>query len=388
MIDSSNRSTLEAELEVLIESDGDAGAISALIARIDSMPEDGVELSAQALEIEPTVVTPVEPQPALPNEKEHNVTSINLTKEDLGIGGEFTSVLKALDIDTIKTGLVEIQDTDNLSALFAQGTSQGDAEHRIHIEQRGEIRRAARGYALFAAGGVANGQITSPDGSLHYVEDGICYKKSLTTQPDSFTGTMATIERITPCLGHLAYRNNGTHEEPKWVKTGEEYTRCLHQWALMFASGFFITFNRELYSDVIITEIAKRVGDEQAREVAKEQISEWRENSTQRFEERKFMAQAIQHTKDKMGLADDALLPAAPDVLSLTLPNGKTVKDSVLALGGARFVATFELPINGETSRQKIRAGSLAELASRAAPIYAAAKLQKIELVPVEVKVA
>lgn len=385
MVDSS-KGMLEAQLEALVENDGDAGEISALITRIDSMPEDGVELTAEALAIEPMVVVPTESQ-SLPNEKENHVSSINITKEALGIGGEFSSALAALSLPEIQAALVDVQDTEDLEALVSS-TSKITAETRIHVEQRGEIRRMARGFALFAAGGVSDGLITSPDGSIHYVEEGICYKKSLTKQPDSFSGSMATIERVTPCLGHLEYRNTGTSDKPKFVKTGKEYTRCLHQWALMFSVGYFTTFSKSIYHDVIVTEVAQRVGDEGAREVANEQIAEWRESSTQRFEERKFVAQAIQHTKNAMGLDDDARLPAAPAVLDLTLPNGETVKDSVLALGGARFVATFELPINGETSRQKVRAGSLAELASRVAPIYAAAKRQEIALVPIEVKVA
>lgn len=316
------------------------------------------------------------------------MSSINITKEALGIGGEFESSLEALSLTDIQAALVEVQDTEDLEALV-HSTSKITPETRIHVEQRGEIRRMARGFALFAAGGVGtDGHITSPDGNVHYVEEGVCYQKSLTKQPDSFTGTMATIERVTPCLGHLEYRNTGTSDKPKFVKTGKEYTRCLHQWALMFAAGYFTTFSKGTYHDVVVTEIAQRVGDEGAREVAEEQISEWRANSAERFETRKFVAQSIQHTKNVMGLDDSDRLPAATDVLSLTLPNGKSVKDSVLALGGARFVATFELPINGETSRQKVRAGSLAELASRAAPIYAAARMQKAELVPVEVKVA
>lgn len=380
----STKQALEAQLEALVEANGDAGEIGALISQIDSMGEEPVELTAKALEIEPTVVVPAEPQPELPVEKENTDMQLTLTKESLGIGSEFTSALNALDLATIKSALIEVQDTDNLSALVVDGVSKLDSEHRIHVERRGEIRRAARGFALFAAGGVENGQITSPDGSLHYVEDGICYEKSETKQPDSFTAGFATIERIVPCLGHLEYRKVGE----KFVKTGGEYTRCLHQWALMFAGGFFITFNRELYSDVIITEAAQRVGDEDAREVAKAQIEEWQQNRQANFESRKTVAQAIVHTKNKMGLGENEPLPAAPDVLNLELPDGKTVKDAVLALGGARFVATFELPINGETSRQKVRAGSLSELASRVAPIYAAARMQQLALVPVEVKVA
>lgn len=386
MVDST-KAMLEAQLEAEVEADGDAGVISELIARIDSMPEDGVELTAEALAIEPIVVPPTETQP-LPIEKENHVTSISITKEALGIGGEFESSLEALSLADIQAAIVEVEDTEDLEALVAS-TSKIAPETRLHVEQRGEIRRMARGFALFAAGGVGtDGHITSPDGNVHYVEDGVCRQKTLTKQPDSFTGTMATIERVTPCLGHLEYRNTGTSDKPKFVKTGKEYTRCLHQWALMFAAGYFTTFSKGTYHDVVVTEIAQRVGDEQAREVAQEQISEWRASSTQRFEERKFVAQAIAHTKDVMGLDDADRLPAAPAVLELTLPNGKTVKDSVLALGGARFVASFELPINGETSRQNVRAGSLAELASRVAPIYAAAKRQELELVPVEVKIA
>jgi hypothetical protein len=387
MVDST-KAMLEAQLQALVEADGDAGEIGTLISRIDSMPEDGVELTAEALVIEPIVVPPTETQP-LPLEKENNVTAMTLTKESLGIGGEFASELKGLSLDTIKSYIVDAPDYEDLEGLAFPGVSNLSSEYRVHLQQTGEVARAARGFAVFAAGGVSEGVITSPDGSIHFIdEDGVCYEKSLTKQPDSFTGSMVTIERIVECKGHKAYKNVGTHEEPKFKATGAEYTRCLHQWALMFAAGFYVTFSIDAHHDRVIFEIAKRVGDEKAREVAVAQSAEWAENSQVRFEERREIAQASQHVRNTMGLEDGARLPAAPDVLALTLPNGKTVKDSVLALGGARFVVLFDVPLRGETSRQKVRAGSLAELASRAAPIYAAARMQKTELVPVEVKAA
>ena len=373
------RSELEAKLETLVESDGGPAEIAAIIKEINSLP-----ISAADMGIEPTVVAPVESQSSTQVERITNVDSI--TKEALGIGSEFTSSLDALSIDTIKTYMIEVEDTDDLMALVLPGVTKVSANTRIHLELRGEVKRAARGVGVVAAGGVVDGIITSPNGNIHQVEAGVCMGKTTSLQPDSFSAQMAVIERTSPCLGHLDYRNIGTSDEPKWEKTGREFTRCWHQWALMFAAGYFVTFSKKVYRDVVITEIANRVGDDTAREVAKAQIQEWRDNRQTNFENRKAVAQGIQHAKNVMGLAKDQPLPDVPEVLTLTLPDGQSIRDKVLSLGGARFVVSFELPLNGQQVVQNIRANSLDELTSRVAPIYAAAKLQQATLKPLSVE--
>lgn len=375
------RLELEAKLEALVESDGDATEIASVIKEINSLPVGAADIG-----IEPTVVVPDEQQSSTQVERITNVDGI--TKEALGIGSEFTSSLNALSIDTIKTFLVEVDDTDDLLALIIPGVSKVSANTRIHLELRGEVKRAARGMGLVAAGGVVDGIITSPNGNIHQVEDGVCHGKTTSLQPDSFSQQMAVIERTSPCLGHLDYRNIGNSEKPKWEKTGREFTRCQHQWALMFNAGYFVTVSKKTYREVVLTEIASRVGDDTAREVAKAQIQEWRDNRQTNFENRKAVAQGIQHAKNVMGLTQDQPLPDVPEVLTLTLPDGQSIRDKVLSLGGARFVVSFEVPLNGQPVVQNIRANSLDELTSRVAPIYAAAKLQQATLKPLSVEAA
>ena len=375
------RSELEAKLEALVESDGDQAEIGDIIKEINSLP-----IGAADIGIESTVVVPDEQQSSTQVERITNVNSI--TKEALGIGSEFTSSLNALSIDTIKTYMVEVEDTDDLLALILPGVTKVSANTRIHLELRGEVKRASRGLGLAAAGGVVDGIITSPNGNIHQVEEGVCHAKSTSVQPDSFSQQMAVIERTSPCLGHLDYRNVGSSDEPKWEKTGREFTRCQHQWALMFAAGYFVTVSKKTYREVVITEIASRVGDDTARDVAKAQIQEWRDKRQTNFETRKAVAQGIQHAKNVMDLSADQRLPSVPEVLTLALPDGQSIRDKVLGLGGARFVVTFELPLNGQQVEQTIRAGSLDELTSRVAPIYAAAKLQGASLKPLSVEAA
>lgn len=400
-----SRAELETRLEQLVEGDGDPAEIAAIIHQIDHLADvqdDKAEYTqslASTVDSTATVVVDKEDTTMSnisaadlgieANAQESATTdALSITKEVLGIGGEFSSALSSLSLDTIKSYIVAVQETDDLAVLVMPGKSIIDADHRIHVEQRGEIRRAARGFGIFAAGGVQGGIITSPNGNVHFVENGVCMQKTSSVQLDSFSGKTALIERTSECLGHLDYRNVGTPDNPKWQATGREFSRCQHQWALMFAAGFFISFSKSTYTDVIWVELGQRVGDAAARQAALDKIAEWRDNRQENFETRKTVAQATQHFKNIMGLSEEQLLPAVPEVLTLTLPSGKSVRDAVLALGGARFVVTFEVPMNGKTVEQNIRANSLNELASRVAPIFAAAKLQGKSLAPKSVQAA
>lgn len=384
-----SRQALEERLGDMIEKDADPDAISALIAQIDALPEDAgpvgkeqdvdEKVTAAQLGLEPTVETPAESQPS---EKEQNVSnaSISLTKEALGVGGTFTSVLKALDYDTIVSYMIDVEDAEDLMVLGMPEYSQFDSEHRIHVVERGEIRRAARGFAIFAAGGVEAGTITSPNGHIHVVEDAVCYEKVQTQQPDSFSGAMNLIERTSPCLGHKEYRNTGTPDQPRWEATGREFSRCLHQWALMFDAGYFVSFSKGTFFDVIVTEIAQRVGDEDAREQAQAQIAEWRANAAQRHEVRVAFAQTINHVKNQLGLREDEQLPAAPQVLETKLPDGRTLREAILDLKGQQFVVEFQVPVNGELITQRRKAMNLQHAQSVMAPAYAVALLNQTPL--------
>jgi len=390
----SSRQELEARLEELVEGDGDAGAINTLMAQLDALPDDVVDADSMvftddSMGLEPTVVAPVELQPVLPNEKEiTNMTgkdSFTITKESLG-ATEFKSVLSTLSMSQIKSYLFDgPEGWDDLKVLALPGVTINDADHREHVLEAGEVSRAARGFALLAAGGVQDGVITSPDGSIHYVEEGVCYEKTSSKQPDSFSSGFATIEKISACKGHLKYKNVGTSDEPKFERTDGEYTRCMHQWALMFNAGYYVTFSKEKHLDRVVCEIAKRVGDETAREVAKEQFAEWSENRQVRYETRKAFAQAGSHARNTMGLPAGSRLHDVPEVLGYKLSDGRTMQEAILDLKGVAFVVEFTVPVNGEAVIQRVKAMSINEVRSKMAPAYALAKTQggQINLVSV-----
>jgi hypothetical protein len=366
-----SRSELEARLEQLVESDGDAAEIASVIATLDSMSD------APDVEVKEAVMSQISAEDLGMTPEESTPTSVSgITKEALGIGGEFTSVLSALSLDTIKAHLMDVEDTEDLMVLTIPGVSIIDPQHRIHVEERGEVRRASRGAGLRMVNGVQKGEIISPNGNKHYVEDGVCFGKVSSLQPDSFTGQMANIERTSACLGHLDYRNTGTQEKPKWQATGREFTRCQHQWALMFNSGYFISFSKKFYEDVVWVEIAQRVGDEAAREAAQAQIQIWRDNRQTNFETRKAFAQATSHAKNVMGIAEDALLPDVPEVLEYKLPDGRTLREGILDLKGASFVVEYDVPVNGAVTTQRVFAKNVAEIRSKMAPAFALAKVQ------------
>jgi hypothetical protein len=345
----------------------------------ESIQGDTIGFTEESLGLEPTVVAPVEAQPVLPNEKENtnmSQSTFAITKESLG-ATEFKSALSTLSMSQIKSFLFDgPEGWDDLKVLANPGVTINDADHREHLVEAGEVSRAARGFALFAAGGVEAGVITSPDGSIHYIEEGVCYEKTVSKQPDSFSAGFATIEKIDRCKGHLKYKNVGTSEEPKFERTDGEYTRCMHQWALMFNAGYYVTFSKDSHLDRAICEIAKRVGDETAREVAKEQFAEWSENRQARFETRKAFAEAGSHARNTMGLPTGSRLPDVPEVLGYQLPDGRTMQEAILDLKGTAFVVEFTVPVNGEAVVQRVKAMSINEVRSRMAPAYALAKTQ------------
>jgi hypothetical protein len=371
-----DRTELEARLEEAAKS-GDGQAAMDLIKQYDEMPESAGTQSPK----EATNMSEINAANLGITEENAQAPVGEITKESLGIGGEFSSALNALDIATIKSYIADVQGTEDLSVLYMPGVTVLDPEHRFHVELRGDVRRAARGFAVFAAGGVSDdGVITSPNGNVHFVEGGVCFEKKETQQLDSLSGGISTIERTVPCKGHLEYRNTGTADKPIWKATGVELDRCLHQWALMFANGYYVSFSRNSYKDVVLTAIAERVGDEKAREVADAQITEWVENNQQRFETRKAFAQAINHTKDVMGLGEDEQLPPVADVLGYKFPDGRTLEEAILDLKGAIFFVTYTIPVNGEEVTQRIKAANTAEAKRRFAPAYALARTQGTQI--------
>lgn len=389
------RDKLENELELLVEKDQQPEHQLTLIKQLDELdleiqagiaaPESKEStvtekpvITAETLGIEPTVVAPAT------QEKENNVTDSALVTKEMLFGAR-ENHLPQLSLDTLSAALIKVPDeiSDNMMLIGVPGVMKVSPETRIHIQERGEVRRAARGLALALAGGVKDGKITSNDGSIHIVREGVCVEIQSFKQFDSFNGKMALIERERECKGHLGYRKQGD----SFVPTGEEFTRCLHQWAIMFSLGYVVSFGLKQangqptnYPDVALVEMAQRVGDADAREYAKAQVDEWSGNAAARFEKRKVYSQAMQAERNEKNLADGSYLPDRPEILGYKLPDGRTIQDAIGDLRGSFGVLDFTLPINGEMARASVGFRTPNELASRIAPHLATAKYQGGEL--------
>ncbi len=356
MPDQLSKSELDAQFSEAIEADDMDGAQAAL---------DAVENAAQAPSNESGAAA--------------------FTDEALGIGG-FSSVLAELSLEQIAKLQVQVPNKADLSAMYLPGTTIIDADHRIHVSQRGDVKRAARGLALAAAGGVdLDAQtIMSNSGSVYTIEDGICYELQRVQQPD-FMGNVAVLEKKVPCKGHLEYIKTGKG----FAETGEQHMRCLHQWALMFALGYYVTASDKGFftedKPIVTVEIAQRVGDEAARALAKTVIDAWVANSGDRREVRTGFAQAINAAKQTAGLADSSQLPSRTEIGGFTLPDGTTITQAVTNLRGQQFALLVELPMNDKTIQVTTRTvKTITELASVVAPHFAVAKANRGELVALE----
>ncbi len=364
---------LDAELVAATEAD-DSKRASEILKQIEDLPADAPVVSAEAIGLESTVA------------KEATTTmeaseSIVITKASLGAGG-FTPVLAGLSSDEINLLMVEVSDAEDLMALIIPGTSVLDADHRIHLAERGDVKRAARGLALAAAGGVDMDSqvILSNSGRAYTIEEGICYELKRVEQPD-FQGNVAILEQKVPCKGHLEYKKT----ESGFELTGRQHLRCLHQWALMFQLGFFVTASIKVYAEIVRTEVGSRVGDDAARKQAQAQVDVWVQNSDTRREVRTGFAQAITAQKNELGLSDNAYLPAKTEIGGYALPDGLTISQAVTNLRGRQFALKVELPMNGKTVEIVTRTvKNLTELASVVAPHFAVARQNSGELVAVE----
>ncbi len=365
---------LDAELVEATEAD-DLERASAILKQIeDATPADAPVVSAEAIGLESTVAKEATQTMDAPE-------SITITKASLGVGG-FTPVLAGLSSDEISALMIPVSDAEDLMALIIPGTSVLDADHRIHLAERGDVKRAARGLAIAAAGGVDMDSqvILSNSGRAYTIEDGICYELKRVEQPD-FAGNIAILEQKVACKGHLEYKK----ADKGFELTGRQHLRCLHQWALMFQLGYFVTASIKVYDVIVRTEIAGRVGDEQARATAKTQVEEWVQNSDNRREVRTEFAQAITAQKNELGLADNSHLPPKTEIGGYALPDGKTVSQAVVDLRGRQFALKVELPMNGKTIEIVTRTvKNLTELASVVAPHFAVARQNSGELVAVE----
>lgn len=351
-----DKANLESEFEKAIESDDNEGAALKL-AQIENLDSEGPAES----------------------------TGPSLTKEQLGIGA-FVPVLAALSVDEIESLQVAVIDADDLSAMFIPGTSIFDAEHRIHLTQRGDVKRAARGLAIAAAGGVDldSRAILSNSGRTYTIrEDGVCIELQTTKQP-IFGGDFVTINNEEECKGHLKYKKS---EGKGFELAGGSHMRCLHQHGVMFQLGYFVTASKSTFFDsqVVTTEIAQRVGDESARAMAAKQIEQWVGNTNDRREIRTGFAQAITAQKNELGLADSSYLPPSQEIGGIDLPTGETVAAAVIDLKGRQFALTVRIPLNGKTVDVTTRTcKNMSELASAVAPHFAVAKQNNGALLALE----
>jgi hypothetical protein len=268
--------------------------------------------------------------------------------------------------------------------MYLPGKSVIDAEHRIHLSKRPDVKRAARGLAIAAAGGVDldSKVILSNSGRTYTIKDGECVELTQTEQPD-MSGNVSILKQEVACKGHLEYASDGSGP------TGGQLMRCLHQWALMFELGYYVTASTKTFfvdQPVVATEIGNRVGDEAARAEAQAQIDVWVANSKNRQDRRVAFAQAKSHAVNTGQVTESGRLPARREIAQYSLPNGSSVAQAVTDLGGKYFTVTVELPINGKMAQVTTRVvRNIAELADAIAPSFAVASREEAELSVVSV---
>lgn len=261
-----------------------------------------------------------------------------------------------------------VEDSDIL--LLQAPTSKLSKEFRVHLEQREDVKRAARGLALFLGGAIqADGTVLNGAGASYQVIDGQCFKMTEFTQTN-YDGSKTKVRQPETCKGLID------------SKTGVATMRCKHQWALEFASGTFVTCSRKFFELVVAAEMANIIGDEAAQEFAKQTFETWREKGETRQAARVAVAQAINDQRNR-GAVDPntGLLPAYTTVGDLVV-DGKTVRDLVLEAKGRMFRLSVTVPVkelHGEEIKPTVMTTracrNLQELASVVAPLAAAAKM-------------
>ena len=88
--------------------------------------------------------------------------------------------------------------------------------------------------------------------------------------------------------------------------------------------------------------------------------------------------------KDKMSLDQTEMLPPAKSIETLSLPDGRNLKDAVLALNGKPFQLRYSVPVNGRPRQTGITANNWDQLCTRIAPAMAVVKTYGGEVVPHE----
>lgn len=264
-----------------------------------------------------------------------------------------------------------VEDSDIL--LLQAPTSKLTKEFRVHLEQREDVKRAARGLALFLGGAVqTDGSVSNGAGGRYQVIDGQCYKISEFKQTNG-DGTKTTVRQPEACKGLV---------DPK---TNLPTMRCKHQWALEFASGTFVTCSRKFFALVIQAEMASVIGDDAAAEFAKKTFETWKENGETRQLGRIAVAQAINDARNTGNVDANGLIHSAPAVLELAI-GGKTLKDLIVGTSGKMFSVGFDVAVPvGEGFKvvpmRTRMCRNVEDFTSAVAPIYAAAKRGGKELV-------
>jgi len=358
---SNKREELEEALVKATDEDADPEEIWDLIGQIDgSDPGDSptVEPAAQAQDEQG---------------KENNMDSQFITDDMLGQEEEYSSAIKQLTKDEIKSFFFSSENKD-ITSLVYPGVTVLSPETRIHVTTKGEVNRVARGFGLFAAGGLGDdGYMTSPNGHIHYIDkDGTCYELVKEKQFNSFDATFSWITKPIECKGHQRATNEGTFESPKYKKVNGEYLRCFHQNCMMVSRGYWYTFSKKVHQLRAYAAMADRVGDAEARADAQRIFAEWDEARRIKEAGSEMLAAAARVKKDELGLADDAYLPGDPALLKAELPDGTTVGDAITSLGGQRFVLTLEIMASLGPVKRKYVAFTKDEIVAKAAAAVAA----------------
>jgi hypothetical protein len=364
---------LQRELEMALEAD-DATSARKLMARIRAAQQNG------SVELATDINAPKEgPMNAVVNATQLGLTDTAapaagaITKEMLGIKpGSFKSALKQLSEAEIRGMIVPVTGTEDLAVLIVPGVSKLDAAHRIHVQSRGDAKRAFRGAAIVAGGGVQpDGSVISATGTKHRISGGQCFEIVEALQVNS-DGSTSKVEGTKPCMGHLDYQKSGD----RFVATGKEYMRCKHSWALAMAQGYFVSFSMATFSTIAFVEIAQSVGDEAARQAAGETIETWSLNAELHQAVRRETAQAINYAHTLGNVTPEGRLAPRGEALNLKLADGSFVKDAILALKGQRFRVEFAVPLsNGAVAKSTTRmCNTPTDLADAAAPLFATAE--------------
>ena len=88
------------------------------------------------------------------------------------------------------------------------------------------------------------------------------------------------------------------------------------------------------------------------------------------------------NVKDRMGIAQDERLPAVTAAEDMKLPDGRNLKEVVLAMNGKPFHFQFSVPINGKVRKSSVAANNWDHLCSRLGPMFAVTRVHGGDITP------